>query len=61
MWLTPRWVVDLWVVVGDILVEIAVVLYGMLFNMGCEVPCKHCYPLWVEVISFSSLCGLGDR
>ena len=53
--------VDLWVVAEDILVEIVVVLYEMLFNMGCEVPCKYCYSLWVEVISFSPLCGLGDR
>ena len=61
MWLIPRWVVDLWVVAEDILVEIVVVLYEMLFNMGCEEPCKHCCSLWVEVISFSPLCGLGDK
>ena len=41
--------------------RIVVVLYEMLFNMGCEVPRKHCCSLWVEVISFSPLCGLGDR
>ena len=49
MWLIPRWVVDLWVVAEDILVEIIVLLYGMLFNMGCEVPCKHCCSLWVTM------------
>ena len=53
--------VDLWVVAEDILVEIVVGLYEMLFNMGCDVPCKHCCSLWVEVISFSPLWGLGDR
>ena len=32
MWFLPRWVVDSWVVAEDILVEIVVVLYEMLFN-----------------------------
>ena len=45
---------------GGHLVDIVVVLYGMQFNMGCEVPCTLIMG-WVEVIYLSYLRGLGDR